>query len=183
MDPPPGQNHAVGADRADAGPFAELLASCQRPVFLYAMSLLHNAADAEEALQETQVVLWQKFDRYQPGTDFVRFACGVARNEAMKIRAKRPREKLLLNDGFLEMLAAESQKAPEARHQALQHCLGKLGHTDRDLVLRRYHRGATTRSVAEALGRSVQGTRKALHRIREALSACVRRTLSREGDE
>jgi RNA polymerase sigma-70 factor (ECF subfamily) len=88
VDPPGGQNHA--ADRPDAGPFAALLASCQRPVFLYATSLLRNTAAAEEALQQTRVVLWQKFDRYQPGTDFVRFACGVARNEALKIRAKRP---------------------------------------------------------------------------------------------
>jgi RNA polymerase sigma-70 factor (ECF subfamily) len=67
--------------------------------------------------------------------------------------------------------------------QASRHCLGKLSQADRDLVLGRYHPGATTRSVAEALGRSVQGTRKALHRIRAALSTCVRRTLSPEGDE
>ncbi|MGA2617424.1 MAG: sigma-70 family RNA polymerase sigma factor [Thermoguttaceae bacterium] len=183
MNPPAGQNQASDADRADAGPFAALLESCQRPVFLYAMALLHNAADAEEARQETQLVLWQKFDRYQAGTDFVRFACGIARNEALKIRARRPREKQLFNDGFLEILAAETQKAPDARQQALRHCLEKLSPADRDLVLRRYHPGGATRSVAQALGRSVQGTRKSLHRIRAALSACVRRTMSREGDE
>jgi DNA-directed RNA polymerase specialized sigma24 family protein len=65
----------------------------------------------------------------------------------------------------------------------LRPSLGKLSRADRDLVLGRYHPGATTRSVAEVLGRSVPGTRKALHRIRAALSAGVRRTPSREGDE
>ncbi len=39
-------------------------------------------------------------------------------------------------------------------------------------------RMATTRTVAEALGRSVQGTRKSLHRIRMTLMACIERTLT-----
>jgi RNA polymerase sigma-70 factor (ECF subfamily) len=165
--------------------FAALLPTCRKPVFLYAMSLLHNVADAEEALQETEVVLWRKFEQYQPGTDFVRWACGVAHFEAMKIRTSRAREARIFSDGFLEMLAAESQASSdflEARREALARCLTKLSEGDRQLVLSRYESGATTRTVAAALGRSVQGTRKALHRIRKALLACVRRTLAKEGD-
>jgi RNA polymerase sigma-70 factor, ECF subfamily len=164
--------------------FAGLLATCQRPVFVYAMSLLHHAADAEEVLQETNLVLWAKFDEFQAGASFVRWACGIAHLEVLKLRAKQAREKRLFSDQFVATLAADCQQSVdswEARRQALNSCLGKLRPTDRELILQRYQPKATTRIVARALGRSVQGTRKSLHRIRAALLACVRRSLMSEG--
>jgi RNA polymerase sigma-70 factor (ECF subfamily) len=163
--------------------FAQLLATCQRRVFVYLLGLLHNPADAEEALQETNVVLWRKFDQYQAGTNFDRWACRIAYFEAMKLRDRKPWAERLFSNDFVERLAAESDGSLDVldqRHDALQRCLSKLSEPDRQLVLRRYEEKATTRSVAEALGRSVQGTRKALHRIRMALLECIERTLAAE---
>lgn len=170
-------------DHAKVERFASLLATSQRPVFLYAMGLLHHAADAEEVLQETNLVLWRKFDQYQSGTDFARWACSVAHFEILKYREKKGRKERLFSDEFIEILA---QQAPpsidvlESRRAALHQCLTKLKDPDRKLVLDRYQAQATTRSVAESEGRSVQGTRKALHRIRASLMACVERSLERE---
>jgi len=163
--------------------FAQLLATCQRGVFVHLVSLLHNAADAEEVLQETNLVLWRKFDQYQPGTSFDHWACRIAYFEALKFREKKARGEPLFDSHSVELLAEESEKSVdllEARHRALQGCLAKLTEQDRQLVLRRYEQQASTQSVAEALGRSVQGTRRALHRIRMALLACIERTLAAE---
>ena len=163
--------------------FAQLLATCQRRVFLYSMGLLHNAADAEEVLQETNVVLWRKFDDYQPGSDFACWACQIAHFEVLKLRDKKARSERLFSDQFIDSLAEQSRQSMdqlEPRREALARCLGKLSGQDRELVARRYQGRATTRSVAEALGRSIQGTRRALHRIRMALLACVERTLAAE---
>ena len=163
--------------------FAQLLATCQRKVFVYLLGMLHNPSDAEEALQETNLVLWRKFDQYQPGTNFDRWACRIAYFEAMKLREKKPRAEQLFGNDFVEFLAQESDKSLDIldqRHDALQQCLGKLSEKDRQLVLHRYREKETTRSVAEAMGRSVQGTRKALHRIRMALLGCIERTLAVE---
>ena len=163
--------------------FAQLLAKCQRRVFLYALGLVHNAADAEEVLQQTNLVLWRKFDQYQPGTDFARWACRIAYYEVLKFRERRSREARLFSNEFVETLAVESHSSMDlwdARRDALVRCLRKLTEKDRQLVLWRYQEDATTRSVAEALGRSIQGTRKSLHRIRIALLACIERTLAAE---
>jgi len=163
--------------------FAQLLATCQRRVFLYALGLVHNAADAEEILQETNLVLWRKFDQYQPGTNFAAWACRIAYYEVLKFREQRAREERVFSNEFVEALAVESESAMDlldARRDALVRCLGKLSNSDRQLVTRRYQERATTRSVATALGRSVQGTRKALHRIRMALLACIQRALAAE---
>lgn len=163
--------------------FAQLLATCQRRVFLYALGLVHNAADAEEILQETNLVLWRKFDQYRPGTNFAAWACRIAHYEVLKFRERRAREERVFSSEFVEALAVESVGAMDlldARRDALVRCLGKLNKRDRQLVTRRYQERATTRSVATALERSVQGTRKALHRIRMALLACIQRTLAAE---
>lgn len=174
------QSHP-GVDPAKVERFAQLLAKCQRRVFLYALALVHRAADAEEILQETNLVLWRKFDEYQPGTSFERWACRIAYLEVMKFRQRQSRTERLFSDAFIEALAAEvdpGDPALDARRSALAECLKKLRERDRALVLARYRAGATTRSVAEVLGRSIQGTRRSLHRIRMTLLACIERTLA-----
>ena len=163
--------------------FARLLATCQRRVFLYVLSLVHHPADAEEILQEANLVLWRKFDQYQSGTDFARWACRVAYYEVLKFREKQGRSERVFSSEFIEVMAVEADASLEEadpRRRALGGCLGKLRWTDRELIMRRYQPGATTRSVAEAVGRSVQGTRRALHRIRVALLECIQRTLAME---
>ncbi len=52
---------------------------------------------------------------------------------------------------------------------------------DRDLLRRRYETGATIKSVAEAVGRSVEGMYKAMRRIHETLRDCVERKIKSEG--
>ncbi len=163
--------------------FAKLLATCQRRVFLYVLGLLHNAADAEEVLQETNLVLWRKFDQYQPGTSFDRWACRIAQYEVLKFREKKARGERLFSNEFVERLAHQTERdweSLDARRAALAVCLGKLNEKDRQLVTQRYQEGATTRSVARAFGRSFQGARRSLHRIRMALLACIERTLAAE---
>jgi RNA polymerase sigma-70 factor (ECF subfamily) len=164
--------------------FAQLLATCQRRVFLYVLGLVHRAADAEEVLQETNLVLWRKFDQYQPGTRFDLWACRIAYYEVLKFREKKAHGEKLFSNEFVEVLAKEAEQTfdlLQSRREALQGCLQKLSENDRRLVMHRYEENATTCSVAQALGRSVQGTRKALHRIRLALLACIERTLAAEG--
>ena len=178
------QGESVLADRDhETERFARLLARVQRRIFVYAMTLLHDPNDAEDVLQETNIVLWKKFHEYEPGTDFGRWACRVAHFEVLKLRKKKGRGGMLLSDKFIETLVAGCERTMpkwDVRQDALRECMGKLNERDRDLVKSRYKPGATTRSVAEGLQRSVQGTRRSLLRIRNALSECVRRTLASE---
>lgn len=163
--------------------FARLLGRCQRKVFLYALGLIHNAADAEDILQETNVVLWRKFDEYEPGTSFESWACRVAYFEVLKQREKLARDRRVFSTSLVETLSAEAEKVADEfddRRDALEGCLTKLRDVDRTLVLGRYQPGATTRGLAESMGRSVQGTRKSLHRIRMSLLECIQRTLAAE---
>jgi RNA polymerase sigma-70 factor (ECF subfamily) len=160
--------------------FCELLADSQRSLYVYATALLQNGTDAQEVLQEANIILCQKYAEFQRGTDFIRWASRVTYFEALKHRRKRSRKERLFSDGFINILAVEAMEpagADDAHRNALRSCLDKVTDEDRRLVLARYEVGATTRSVAQRFGRSVQGTRKSLHRIRKKLLHCIERTV------
>ena len=55
-------------ERVDA--FVQLLAQSQRRIFLFVMSMVPNWNEAEEIIQETNLLLWREFDHFQPGTNF-----------------------------------------------------------------------------------------------------------------
>jgi RNA polymerase sigma-70 factor (ECF subfamily) len=164
--------------------FVSLMAVWQRRIFLYVLSLLQNATNAEEVLQETNLALWQKYDQYQPGTSFGSWAYRVAYYEVLKFREKSGRNKQqLLSNECLELLAVEAERVldeADARREALDNCLKKMQPKHRELLVQRYQPGATTRSVAEALGRSVDGMRQSLRQLRSKLLACIQRTLAAE---
>ena len=178
------ETHGSPGQDLEVERFARLLARCQRRVFVYAMSLLHDPNDAEDVLQETNIVLWKKFKEYEPGTDFARWACRIAHYEVLKVRRKKGQAGLIFSDKFIDTLVAGCERTMcewDDRREALRGCVDKLKDRDRNLVQCRYQPGATTRSVAVSLGRSVQGTRKSLLRIRSALLECIRRSLSSRG--
>ena len=62
----------VSSQDPQAAEFAALLPTCQRSVFLFAMSLLGNAADAEEVVQECGLLMWSKIPRIPAGNEFRR---------------------------------------------------------------------------------------------------------------
>jgi RNA polymerase sigma-70 factor (ECF subfamily) len=91
--------------------FVRLLALCQRRIFVYAMSLLHDPDDAEDVLQETNLVLWKKFKEYEPGTDFARWASRIAYHEALRVRRKKGRSRQRFSDDFIETtLSADCER-------------------------------------------------------------------------
>lgn len=46
------------------------------PAYIY--TLVPHRADAEDLLQETSIILWEKFEQFDPGSDFLAWACQVA---------------------------------------------------------------------------------------------------------
>jgi len=162
--------------------FVELWTAASRQVYSYILALQPHFADAEEAFQETSRVAWEKFEEFEPGTNFVGWVCRIARYKVLSGLAAKKRSRLKFSDSFRDLIAEEvkSQEEESNRRIALQGCLRKLSARDRDLVDRRYRSGATTRSVSEEVGRSLSAVYKALNRIHETLFECIRRTIAAE---
>jgi len=164
--------------------FLRLFAAAQPRVYGYIRTLLPTSReDADEVLQETSVVLWEKFEEFKPGTNFVAWACRIAYYKTLKFRQQQSRLPLALSHELADLVSQESLswlEAEDSRWRALEKCLEKLKSKDRELLNLRYRQDGTAKMAAEAIGRSVESVRHSLIRIRLALLECVRRTLAAE---
>jgi len=164
--------------------FAALLARVDRALFAFVFAMAPDRNDAEELLQETRVVLWEKFDDFAPGTNFLAWAYSVARLEVLKYRERRARHRRLFSNAAIEAISGEIRTAGdsgERRHAALQHCLGKLNARHGQLVRDRYLSGMTVEQLAVRIGRSCDAVYQSLSRIRRELFKCIERTLAAGG--
>ncbi|HEX5471825.1 MAG TPA: sigma-70 family RNA polymerase sigma factor [Lacipirellulaceae bacterium] len=170
-------------ERRDA--FARLFAQHDRWLFAYLVSLLGNAAHAEEVFQEVCVVLWREYETFQLGTDFVKWVSVIAHNQVHRFRRQQRRVGPQLSEAAVDLLAQDAVERAgllEWRRDALRQCLQKLPQKDRQLVQTCYSDSRISfKRVAEALGRPANTVYKALNRIRKALYECIERTLDVEG--
>lgn len=150
----------------------------------YIISLMPGVSGVSDVLQETNIVLWEKRDKFEIGTNFRAWAFAIARLEV-----KNHRRKLLkigvpmLDEKLAEQLAEESQESPDEidrRLSALEGCLGHLGEEQRQLIEHRYYSGESLESFAEECGRSCESLRVSLFRIRNALRKCIEKNLTPE---
>jgi RNA polymerase sigma-70 factor, ECF subfamily len=157
----------------------------ERRLYAYVRTLLPNRADADDALQEAALVMWDKFDEAAPPDDFAAWGCRIIYFKVLDFYKKAGRARVRFSQALLERVAETAIEQAgalrlDARRDALAGCIEKLGARDRELLARRYAAGATTRSTADHLGRSPEAVYKALARVRRALLDCVQRTLERE---
>jgi RNA polymerase sigma-70 factor (ECF subfamily) len=156
----------------------------QRPLYLYILPLVGNSADADEVLQETNLVIWAKWHQFEMGSNFLAWGRAIARLEVFRHRRNRNRKMTFLDGNVLELVAERSESVNEnlhVRQAALAKCLGQLRPKDRALIQMRYAAGANGDKVARTLGRPANSVYQSLGRIRRVLVECVRMQLAAEG--
>jgi RNA polymerase sigma-70 factor (ECF subfamily) len=161
-----------------------LLTRHQRRIFSYIYTLVPRRPDADDILQETSLVICEKFDEFEEGTDFVAWACQIAYWRVRYARQKYARAKVLFNQDVLDAVATTANNMSgelDERHEALSECLHKLNARDRQFLLTRYESGCGVADAARASGRSLAAAYKALTRIRKLLFDCVTHRLEERG--
>ena len=149
----------------------------------YVRRFLPTRADADDVMQEVSVVLWEKFESFQPDGDFRSWAFGVARYEVLAWLRDKGRDKLVLDETVVTKLADESpDREPhlERQREALESCMQKVPVDQRRLLMQAYQPQARMQEVAQESGRTTTGFYQWLHRMRQMLMDCIRRTLAQE---
>ena len=139
-------------------------------------SLLPTATDADDVLQQTAIVIWRKFDQYDPETNFMKWACVIARFEALAYRRKMARDRLVFREDVLELMADEGAGEVEnrrAEHDALETCLAAMPEKQRKFVTLAYTPGIKIKELAEEAGSSSASFYMRLKRLRHQLMECV----------
>jgi RNA polymerase sigma-70 factor, ECF subfamily len=169
--------------------FVALLTAAQRRLYAFVCTLVVDRSDAEEVLQETNLTLWQQIERFEPGTDFLAWACRVAHFKVLKLRDSRKRQRVVLDDAVIELLATEAIEEQrvagrlaaeryEQRRLALVACLDELSDRNRTALLLHYQGGQSLATIGAQLGRTANAVAQLLHRVRSALRGCLDRRLT-----
>lgn len=158
--------------------FIRDLIDCQARLYGYILAALADVNEAEDVLQETNVVLWRKSEEAQQVDSFAAWACRVAQFQVLAHFQRRRRDKHAFGESLIAQLADESARQDAnlgTRRAALQNCLEKLPEGQRQMITQRYVDGDSVTDIASRTNRPVGSISQTLYRIRLALMDCIRR--------
>jgi len=164
--------------------FVKLWTRHQPEVERYLFMMIPRRVDAAEVLQDVAMLLWKKWEAYDPERPFAPWAIRFAYLEVLKWRQRQAREKLVFSDALLEQMHHRyDEEAPlmEARRNALATCLEKLSAQQRKWVDLRYGRHGAIMEESKKTGTSMHKIYYALEKIRAQLLGCVEETIRKEG--
>jgi RNA polymerase sigma-70 factor (ECF subfamily) len=163
--------------------FVTQITRIQRQLHAFILSMVWNATEADDVLQQTNLVLWEKSAEFDASRPFLPWAMQFAQWQALAWLKQRQRQRLVFDDDLAKLLADEAvadERAFEARRNALASCLQKLGPEQRELIARRYEPEASVNALAAAGGVTAKALSDRLRRIRHALLECIQKTIAEE---
>jgi len=163
--------------------FLRLFTSNEPAVRAFVRRLVPSRTDADDVLQEVAIVLWAKFEEFREDGDFKLWACGIARFKVLAWLRDKARDRLVLDDDVVGLIADESlheESHLQQQRMALETCFEKVPQKDRVLLIQAYQPAARIQDVAVNSGRSIGGFYQWLHRMRLMLMECVQREQARE---
>lgn len=164
--------------------FLQLFASHRDRLFAYIYSMLPHHADAEDVFQRCSVLLWRKFDQFEPDGSFLAWGCGVAFYEVRNFLRSANRNRLQFDIDLVSQLAEQrlaKVRDTSPKMEALSGCMQSLKVSDRELIHHAYHDDTGLKEYANSSGRAIQTLYNRLSILRRQLLACVQQKLSNEG--
>ena len=156
--------------------FSRKLSGLQRSLYAYILTLLPNRTDAEDVLQDTNLILCRKASEYDPKGHFQGWAFQIARYQVMAHITKSKRSRLQFSNEIIEALAAEEldTKRIALNQKALQLCYDLLPDHMKRIAQLRFREDSQLKDIAKKVGRPLGSVSATLHRIRINLMECVR---------
>ncbi|QDT63437.1 sigma-70 family RNA polymerase sigma factor [Calycomorphotria hydatis] len=146
---------------------------------LHALAVAYTgySSDADEVVQQTCIILWNKFDEFEEGTNFYRWAAAILLNVTRQLFAKRRKSKeVTFSNEMLTQMARVRHgmdELMELRNEQLEKCLQRLSGDDFQLVWDCYANSQKSREYAKEHKISPNTVRSRLRRIRHKLFQCV----------
>lgn len=161
--------------------FVTQITRAQRPLHAFILSMVWNPTEADDVLQETNLVLWEKVAEFDASRPFLPWALRFAQFQALAWlkRRQRQQQRVVFDEDLVQLLADEAtaELVFDDRRQALGVCLQKLSAEQRDLIARRYEPDGSVNVIAQAGGTTPKAISDRLRRIRHALLQCIQRQL------
>ena len=164
-------------EHIDGRDFVSLMSVNQRRILAYIITLVPNRSDAEDILQETTALMWEKKNDFIPGTDFVAWGIRIAYHKILNFRKKTINSRqMILSDEQLKRIekhAIEKSKHVDEMLYKLDECIKKISLSDRHLINMRYSKEITVKEISLRIKKSVRSVYLAISRIQGILLTCI----------
>ena len=171
-----------GTYEAARSEFVQLLTKAQLGLLRYITALVGNPEEASNILQETNLLLWEKFNEFEFGTNFDAWATKVAYWQVRAFVRDRNRDRLVFCEDLVTQLAEHGGAVTDVDSTvaALRDCVKQLRGSDHELIRLYYSDGFSIQRLSGYLGKSPSAIKGTLLRARRALRACIEHRLLRE---
>ncbi|WP_029041556.1 sigma-70 family RNA polymerase sigma factor [Cucumibacter marinus] len=163
----------------DRRAFSALYDRTSAKLFGVCLRILRSRAEAEEAMQEVYIKIWQRADRYVPGRNSpISWLAAIARNHAIDVvRARKP-----VADGIDAAVdlpddgpGPEQAAIMSGEAGRLGDCLGKLDQNKAEAVVSAYMEGYSYQELADRHAIPLNTMRTWLRRSLIQLRECLER--------
>lgn len=163
----------------DMGEFERLCQGHRRAVLAYAFTCCRTLDVAEDIVQETLTIAFQKRDQYFPEADFGGWLISIARRVWFRERDRRrlsANAARYLDDNAPLLFDPErfGDKRWEEEKKVLTQCLEKLSEVDRSIIQAHFAENRKYAAIAQAMQRTVNWVKTRMFRARSSLLECVR---------
>ena len=155
--------------------FTHKITSIQKSLYGFILSLVPNRSEAEDILQETNLILCQKSEEYDPNGHFQGWAFKIARFQVMKHQTNRKRSKIYFSTEIIEDVAAEEfdKKKVLVVQKALSICYEELPQKMQIIAKLRFKKDKSLKYISAKVNRPMGAISSTLYRIRQKLLECV----------
>lgn len=145
--------------------------------------------DIDDVLQAAFLTAYSKLHEYEAGSNFGGWIFSIARFQLLTELSRLRRQANNQHQFSAELLQREAERQKDAnffmahdRLEYLEHCLGRLQESERELVRWRYDEGIPLVEMATRRGRSLTAIKKELWKIRRRLHTCISTRMSHSED-
>jgi len=158
--------------------FEQEVENVQARLKTYLLATLGNVTDANDVLQETNLVVWRKREDFEPGTSFWAWTQKIAFFQVMAFRKKLSRNRIILDNDVAHMIATEAPEILDedyTRSKRLKSCLSELPEQQRKYVEGHYLEGKSLKKLAQQFQSTATAVSQTLYRARHNLLQCLTR--------
>lgn len=165
----------------DKAAFLNLLTNHYCRLHSFVLCMVPHRPDAEDVMQETTLLMWEKFDEFEPGTDFFAWAKAIARYRILDLRKRKARSHCQLDDAVLELLHKDREEysdQTDKKIDALRQCIQKLSGDHKAILQFKYSAGMPVKMIAQRTGLPLHTLYRKIAGLHAILLGCVQREMT-----
>ena len=159
-----------------------LWTSAQRTVAAFLRTLIIDAHESEDVLQQVAVTLVRKYAEYDSSRPFIAWALGFAKVEVLRYLDKHGSKRLVFDNHLVEQIAETYGRAAEETWpypEFVGECVEKLNGRARQVLQLRYGGNLKTAQIARQMKLSDYAVRMLLSRARKLVRKCLEARITR----